>query len=101
MKLTASAVATLKLPAGKTDHIEWDADLRGFGFRLRLGRGGRVNCSWVAQYRYAGATRRALLGSAVVLGAEPARTAAKKFSPPSRSATIRKASAPTAAPRIA
>jgi integrase len=79
MKLTASAVATLKLPAGKTDHIEWDADLRGFGFRLRLGRGGRVNCSWVAQYRYAGATRRALLGSAVVLGAEPARTAAKKI----------------------
>ena len=79
MKLTASAVAALKLPAGKTDHIEWDADLRGFGFRLRLGRGGRVNCSWVAQYRYAGATRRALLGSAVVLGAEPARTAAKKI----------------------
>ena len=79
MKLTASAVAALKLPVGKTDHIEWDADLRGFGFRLRLGRGGRVNCSWVAQYRYAGATRRALLGSAVVLGAEPARTAAKKI----------------------
>ena len=75
MKLTASAVAALKLPVGKSDHIEWDAELRGFGFRLRPVAAG-VHRSWVAQYRY-GRTRRVLLGSAVVLGAEQARTAAK------------------------
>ena len=34
--------------------------------------------SWVVQYRRGGATRRLLLGSAAVLGAEAARAAAKK-----------------------
>jgi Arm DNA-binding domain len=50
----------------------------GFGYRLRIGSGGRVLRSWVCQYRRAGATRRVLLGSAEVLGAERARLAAKK-----------------------
>src|SRR6516164_1333066 len=35
MKLTASSVAALMLPEGKTDHIEWDDSLPGFGVRLR------------------------------------------------------------------
>ena len=38
-----------------------------------------MNRSWIAQYRYAGATRRALLGTAAVLRAEPARAAARKI----------------------
>jgi integrase len=78
MQLTAKAVAALQMPASKTDHIEWDDVLPGFGYRLRAGAGGKVLRSWVAQYRRAGGTRRITLGSAGVLSAEQARAAAKK-----------------------
>jgi integrase len=78
MKLSSKTVAALALPAGKRDHIEWCDDLSGFGYRLRLGSGGKVLRSWVAQYRRAGGTRRATLGSAQVLDADSARAAAKK-----------------------
>jgi integrase len=78
MKLNAKAVAALSMPAGKTDHIEWDDEVRGFGFRLRLGAGGKLLKSWVVQYKRAGATRRMLLGPAAVLGAEAARLQARK-----------------------
>jgi hypothetical protein len=77
MKLTAASVAALKLD-GKTDAIFFDDAMPGFGFRLRLGSGGKVMRSWIVQYRRAGATRRVLLGSAEVLSAEAARAEAKK-----------------------
>ena len=48
MKLTAKAVAALTLPAGKTDHFEWDDELPGFGFRLRRAAGGKINRAWFA-----------------------------------------------------
>src|ERR1700730_15636784 len=35
MKFTKNTLATLALPAGKVDHIEWDGELPGFGVRLR------------------------------------------------------------------
>jgi hypothetical protein len=78
MKLDAKTVSVLVMPPGKTDHITRDSDLPGFGYRLRLGAGGKMLRSWIVQYRRASATRRLLLGSAGVLGAEAARTAAKK-----------------------
>jgi integrase len=78
MKLTQKAVAALMLPAGKTDVIFFDDEIAGFGFRLRLGAGGKILRSWICQYRHGGATRRLLLGSAAVLGAEQARGMAKK-----------------------
>jgi integrase len=78
MKLTAKTVAELTLPVGKTDVIHFDAELAGFGFRLRRGAGAKILRSWVAQYKVSGKTRRLLLGSAAVLGAEQARAAAKK-----------------------
>jgi integrase len=78
VKLTSKSVATLSLPAGKSDHIEWDTEIPRFGYRLRMGAGGRINRSWIVQYRHAGVSRRLLLGSGDVLGAEQARTAAKK-----------------------
>ena len=77
MKLTAASVAALKLD-GKRDAIFFDDAMPGFGYRLRLGSGGKVLRSWIVQYRRAGATRRVLLGSAEVLNAEGARAAAKK-----------------------
>ena len=78
MQLTAKAVAALQMPASKTDHIEWDDALPGFGYRLRAGSGGKTLRSWVAQYRRAGGTRRITLGNAAVLSAEQARKEAKK-----------------------
>jgi integrase len=78
MNLTAKTVTALQMPAGKTDHIEWDGTLPGFGYRLRSGAGGKVLRSWVAQYRHAGRTRRLLLGSAEVLSPDKARDMAKK-----------------------
>ena len=78
MKLDAKTVSVLVMPPGKTDHITRDSDLPGFEYRLRLGAGGKMLRSWIVQYRRASATRRLLLGSAGVLGAEAARTAAKK-----------------------
>src|SRR6516164_1003322 len=77
MKLDAKSVGALKLD-GKKDAIAFDDNMPGFGYRLRLGGGGKVLRSWVVQYRRGGATRRLLLGSAAVLGAEAARAAAKK-----------------------
>ena len=38
MLLTAKSVSALTMPEGKTDHIEWDAELKGFGYRLRAER---------------------------------------------------------------
>jgi integrase len=79
MKLTTKAVNALSLPSGKADVIIFDDALPGFGYRLRLGAGGkRLLRSWICQYRRAGATRRMLLGSAEVVGAEQARLLAKK-----------------------
>jgi integrase len=75
VRLDAKTVSKLSLPPGKSDHIAWDSEIRGFGFRLRAGSGG-VRRSWIVQYRY-GRTRRVLLGSAEFLNAEQARAAAK------------------------
>jgi integrase len=77
MKITARTIAGLKLPRGKNDAIYFDDDMPGFGIRLRVS-GEQVRRSWVAQYRSFGRTRRVLLGSAEILGAEQARVAAKK-----------------------
>src|SRR5215471_9354810 len=77
MKITARTIAGLKLPGDKDDAIYFDDEMPGFGIRLRVS-GQQVRRSWVAQYRSFGRTRRVLLGSAKILGAEQARVAAKK-----------------------
>jgi integrase len=77
IKLTTRAVAAIRLPEGKTDHIFWDDTLTGFGYRLRQSAG-RVLRSWIVQYRRGGSSRRLLLGPAEVLNADRARVAAKE-----------------------
>ena len=77
MKLDRKTVVGLELPGGKPDVIHFDDALPGFGLRLRAS-GSEVRRTWIIQYRRGGATRRLLLGSAEVLSAEQARTAAKK-----------------------
>jgi integrase len=78
MKLTSKAVSALTLPPGRTDVITFDDTMPGFGYRLRQSAGGKTLRSWIVQYRRVGQTRRMLLGSAEVVGAEAAREAAKK-----------------------
>jgi integrase len=78
MKLTAKAVAALMLPDGKSDAIYFDDDLPGFGFRLRQS-GGKVNRTWIVQYRHAGRSPRMKLGESSVLSAEQARGEAKRI----------------------
>jgi integrase len=78
MRLDTRSIATLDL-AGKRDAIFFDDDLPGFGYRLRVGAGGKkILKSWIVQYRRAGSSRRLLLGAGEVLSAEQARAAAKK-----------------------
>lgn len=66
MKLTATTLRSLRLPAKKADHIFWDDDCPGFGVRLRAG--GSVN--YVFQYAIGQKQRRMALGavSAVPIG---------------------------------
>jgi integrase len=60
MRLTIKTADGLKLPKGKTDYIEFDDDIPGFGLRIREG-GSRT---WVFQYRIGSKQRRMVLGSA-------------------------------------
>jgi integrase len=77
MRLDTKSVAALRLD-GKKDLIVFDEAMPGFGHRLRLLSGGREQRTWIAQYKAGGVTRRILLGSYEVLGAEAARAAARK-----------------------
>ena len=75
MKLTDSAVAKLKLPPGRNEHIEWDDDIPGFGARLR--RSGV--CTWIFQYRFRRATKRITIGNVSAIKAADARSSASRF----------------------
>jgi integrase len=77
MPLTAKAISALQLLPGQNDKIYFDDVMPGFGYRLRRSAG-EIKRSWVVQYRRGGATRRVLLGNAVVLSAAQAREQAKK-----------------------
>lgn len=74
MKFTKATAASLALPAGKSDHFEWDDATPGFGIRLRGDRR-----TWTAQIRVHGRTRRLAIGDIRQIDLEPARAAAKKF----------------------
>jgi integrase len=75
MRLTSKTAAALTVPAGKTDHIEFDDDIPGFGLRLRAS-GVR---SWIYQYRIGRQQRRMFLGSAGAIPAAAARETAGKL----------------------
>jgi len=62
----------LSLPAGKTDHIEWDPELPGFGVRLRTG-----SSFYVVQYRIGTKQRRESLGDIRKTELEQARKNAR------------------------
>src|SRR5262245_41431312 len=69
MKLTLSNIAKIKRnAAGKSDHIEWDDELPGFGLRVRDGV-----CSWIVQYKIDSKQRRITLGPLDALSPDEAR----------------------------
>jgi integrase len=73
MKFTKGTIASLVLPAGKVDHIEWDDELPGFGIRLR-GKAKR----WVIQYRVEDQQRRESLGDVRKVTLDDARRIARQ-----------------------
>jgi integrase len=73
MKLSKEGAAELVLPVGKSDHIEWDDDLPGFGIRLR----GKTK-SWIVQYRVGIQQRRESLGDIRKVKIEDARKIARQ-----------------------
>jgi len=79
MKLTVAAVSALILPPGKREHFVWDADLPGFGVRLR---GGKKR--WVVQYRVGHQQRRESLGDTRTASASLKRSWASTLPPNER-----------------
>jgi integrase len=73
MKLTAKTIASLTLPTGKSDHIEWDDDVPGFGLRLRAG-GSR---GYIFQFKIGSQQRRMALGTVTAIDIGQARETAK------------------------
>jgi integrase len=74
MEFTKTSVAALVLPAGKTEHFEWDDTLPGFGVRLRAAGSRR----WCVQFRVAGRQRRESLGDIRRVSLEDARKIARQ-----------------------
>jgi integrase len=73
MRFNNANVATLAIAAGKSERIEFDDDLPGFGVRLRAG-GKRT---WLVQYRVGKQQRRVTLGTVQLIDADKARKLAK------------------------
>jgi integrase len=78
LKLDAKIIPALSLPKGRADEICWDAELEGFGLRLRRRSHGGLLRNWVAQYRADGHTRRITIGSVDRVTPMQAREAARK-----------------------
>jgi integrase len=78
MKLTKAAISRFKIPAGKSEHIEFDDDMAGFGLRVRAG--GKVeHRTFIAQYKIGAKHRRITLGNVDKVELEDARKRAKKI----------------------
>jgi integrase len=75
LKLTQRAIDALTLPFGKTEQIEFDEALPGFGIRIRAG-GSRT---YIANYKIGGKQRRITLGTTEQLRAEQARAKATEL----------------------
>ena len=74
MRLTKANVARYALPEGKVEALIFDADLPGFGLRVRAG-GKRT---WIAQYRLGTKQRRVTLGTTETVDPDEARKRARE-----------------------
>lgn len=78
MKLSQNSIARFKMPAGKTEHIEFDDEMHGFGLRIRKGDNGEHR-TLIAQYKIGAKHRRITLGNVAKVNFEHARREAKKI----------------------
>jgi integrase len=78
MKFTSKSVASFSVPKGKTDHIEFDDALPGFGIRFRNGK-----ATWVYQWSTGSgvtrSTKRMTIGKFPALPLEQARKLAAEL----------------------
>jgi integrase len=74
VKFTEANVKSFKLPAGKSDHIEFDDTMPGFGLRVR----GSERKYYIAQYRVGKKSGRTTLGNASKVTLADAKIHAKK-----------------------
>ena len=72
MKLTQPVAMALSIPAGQSELLVWDDDVRGFGIRIRP-----TKRTWIIQYRVGTKQRRLTLADVDKLDAAKARKAAK------------------------
>jgi integrase len=75
VKFTEANVKSFKAPAGKSDHIEFDDSMPGFGLRIRGGE----RKYYIAQYRVGKKSGRATLGNASKVTLADAKVHAKKL----------------------
>jgi len=79
LKLDTKTITSLELAKGRAEEFAWDAELEGFGLRLRRSGDG-VRRTYVAQYRIgARRSRRVTIGPAEKLVPAQARQAARKI----------------------
>lgn len=74
MRFESDTAANLTMPAGKSDHIEWDDDLPGFGVRIRSSG----SKTWLIQTRIARQGYRESLGDVRKVTLKDARMIARK-----------------------
>src|SRR6516164_6269412 len=75
MRLTKINMSKVSVPQVKSEHIQFDDSVPGFGLRIRVG-GSR---NWVFQYRVGAKQRRISLGSASAISAQNARARASEL----------------------
>jgi integrase len=78
MKFSQTTIAKFKIEAGKSEHIEFDELMPGFGLRIRVGDKGEHR-TFIAQYKIGAKHRRITLGDVRKVTLEDARQEAKRI----------------------
>src|SRR6516165_5930713 len=78
MKFTQAEVHGFKIKAGKSEHIEFDESMPGFGLRIRAGDKAQHR-TFIAQYKIGSKHRRITLGDVRKVTLENARKEAKRI----------------------
>jgi len=78
MKFTQASIDRFKLEAGKSEHIEFDESMPGFGLRIRVGDKAQHR-TFIAQYKIGEKHRRITLGDVRKVTLENARKEARRI----------------------
>ncbi len=77
LKFTQQEVTRAGLPAGKSEHIEFDEAMPGFGVRIRAGK--KTHRTFIVQFKIGAKHRRITLGNVAKVPLENARKEARKI----------------------